>query len=391
MGRLSIIGLLVALTWVPCATASGLDLDIHGALAQGFVISGGNNYLGDSVHGSTDFSEVAVNMRSAPRPDLLVSAQVMARKAGAADDGRIRIDYALMDWQLASSMKGSGGIRVGRVKNPYGFFNESRDVVFARPGVLLPVSIYYEGLGLRELFFSVEGAQLYGSRHFGGHTSSFQLGLARDFDASDAFERALAGTAINGRVNISNYLAAQWLGEWNSGRQRSALSILTADLKVEANDPSTNPFAGLQLQADIYVLSMEHLGERSALTFEYRYALTETRSSFGNDRSSGDGAYLQYRHYAGPSWEWYLRYDAAFNNRNDRDGRRAEATGSSTRHQQFTYDHALGLQWRPAPGWGIFAEYHYVEGTASVPQSDNVGRSPKPHWQMALLMLAYRF
>ena len=53
------------------------------------------------------------------------------------------------------------GFRAGRIKLPYGLYNQSRDVDMARTSVLLPQSVYSEVD--RELLIAYEGVGLYGN------------------------------------------------------------------------------------------------------------------------------------------------------------------------------------------------------------------------------------
>jgi hypothetical protein len=42
----------------------------------------------------------------------------------------VRLDYGLVDWTALSREEGRGGIRLGRIKTAYGFYNTTRDVPF---------------------------------------------------------------------------------------------------------------------------------------------------------------------------------------------------------------------------------------------------------------------
>src|SRR5258708_13524927 len=96
------------------------------------------------------------------RPRLLMGALGAIRAAGATDTGVARLDYALMDYRIVSGADASAGIRIGKVKNPLGFFNETRDVIFTRPSILLPF-IYSDNQNQRDLVFAAPGEQLHGS------------------------------------------------------------------------------------------------------------------------------------------------------------------------------------------------------------------------------------
>lgn len=369
--------------------AAALELDMHGSMAQGYVITEGNQAYGSSADGSRDLYEVAINGRTSLTPQLLVSGQLMARRAGRADDGRLRVDFAQLDYQFLNEMQGHMGLRLGQVKNPFGLFNDSRDVVFARPGITMP-SIYFEAGGLRDLLFSSEGVQLYGQRSSGDRVTGLTLGAGRNRDISEEFADALQSNGLVGRVDIEDFYLGQWTGDWSSGRLRTALSYLGADLVFTPDDAGA-AFTALRLDAELWMVSAQWQGALGSLTAEYSYNDVRQMSPLGDSRSKGDGGYLQYRGLLNTGLEWYLRYDLSFSDRNDRDGRRREARSGEPRHAGFSRDHVVGLAWTPGANWGVFAEHHYIDGTAQLREEDNIGQVPERYWQMSLVMLAYRF
>ena len=374
---------------VTAPSLGAVELDMHGSMAQGYVISDGNNAYGSSISGgSTALSEVALNGRASLTPQILVSAQLMARRAGAADDGELRVDFAQIDYQFLSNMRGHMGLRLGQVKNPYGLFNDTRDVVFARPGVAMP-SVYLESTGLRDLLFSSEGVQLYGQRINGDRVTGLTLGAGRKRDVTDDFRPTLERSGLSGDVDIENFYLAQWTGDWASGRLQLALSYLNGDLVFTPDDPAA-AFTALRLDAELWLASLQLRGALGVLTAEYNLTDVAQLSALGRSRSKGDGVYIQYRGFLHKGLDWYLRYDLNFADRNDRDGRRREAAGGE-RHGGFSRDHVLGLSWQLGSNWGLFAEHHYLDGTSQVRGDDNVGRTLDRYWQMSLIMLAYRF
>lgn len=376
-----ITSLLVSTAWA----TDELALDVHGSMAAGYVVSDGNNLLGSSRNGSNDLVEVAINARTTFGAKLLLAGQLMARKSGTADDGSLRLDYLQLDYQAWQSMNGVGGLRVGKLKNPFGFYNASRDVVFSRPGILLP-TVYLEDTGIRDLLFASEGAQLYASLDGFGAVSDWVIGWGRNRDATEELQRVFGANQLDGQVNLNNFMLAQWMTEWLGGGLRTGVSYLAAELELR----NSSTFPDLCLSADLWMLSLQSRWANGDLTFEYRLSDSTTSGAFSS-RSKGDAAYLQYRYTPGPKWSAYLRYDLNYLDRNDRDGHRRVAAGQGPRYAAFGRDHVVGAQWTPDEHWGVFAEYHYVDGTASVRAQDNAGRTPERYWQALLLMVAYQF
>lgn len=362
------------------------ELDVHGAVATGYIKSTGNNYLSGNTLGTSKVFEVAINARTSLSPEILVAGQLMARDYGTSDDGRMRLDYLQLDYQFWRSLAGSAGLRVGKLKNPVGFYNDSRDIVFSRPGILLP-SVYLEDTGIRDLLFASEGAQAYSHWESGPMLSHLVLGWGRERDATEEFERA-AGTTLGGDVNIDHLLMAQWIGEWSGGTLRTGLSYFGGVLRLRPYAVTT-PVT--QLDADLWVLSLQRLWSSGSLTAEYRLTDTSMVSAGNRSKSKADAAYVQYRRQFDLRWSGYARYDLNFLDRNDRQGYRAQHLSGAPRHTRFSRSHVLGMQWAPSSSWGVFAEFHYVDGTGNVRAQDNVGRELERYWTMGLLMIAYQF
>lgn len=367
-----------------------LDLDIHGAMAQGLVYSDGNEVISGSEDLSSQFNEVALNARTVIGGNVLVSGQLLSRRFGAAADGNLRVDFLQLDYQRPLTSQTSLGGRLGRVKNPYGLYNTTRDVVFSRPGITMPSSVYFEGAGLRDLFFSSDGAQLYGTYLGSRLTHEFTLGTALYDGVSESAFGALLPNESQGDINLENFVQAQWLVEASGGTGlRGGLSYLGAELDYQSDDPA-DPLRGTRLDAKLYVASLQWRAESYELTTEYRLADLATESPFGPQQIDSDGAYIQYRRFLQSGASWYLRFDASFANRADRDGRDFAQSTGMPRFTQFAYHHVIGLRSAPANNWGLFAEYHYVDGTDG--QGASADEMPTERQTQALyLMLAYRF
>lgn len=374
---------------VSATAAPAYEYQFNGFAAQGFALSKGNNAYGESTSGSFKLYELGLNGTLSTGNGLLFSAQGLLRDAGGTDNEGLRLDYALADYQFLASPDANAGIRAGRVKNPLGLFNETRDVVFARPGIALPQSVYFESQGFRRFLFSSDGAQLYGGFSQGDHYFSVTAGAGRGITASEDEERQLLAAPFPGNVRFSKFRIIRLQDEVGGGRWRFAISHLQTRLSLE-------PDSGVPLngQADfrLYALSAQHNAERYSLTAEYLLQTSKGNfSQTGPINSKGEGAYLQADYRFMPNWSAMLRYDASFANRNDRNGREFAAQTGGDRHSQFAKDTVGGLSWRPDEHWGVWGEYHLIDGTSSVSSLDNVDRQPEKHWNLFLLMVSYRF
>ena len=159
---------MFALCACVCRSAPAFEvfdgLQVHGFLSQGYFLTTDNNLFGSSERGgSLDFTEIGVNASWTPRPNLLLTAQVLSRRAGEAAKNELELDFALLDYAALSTAERRLGIRLGRVRLPFGLYNDTRDVAFTRPSILLPQSIYLDRA--RELSISADGAMFYAEQH----------------------------------------------------------------------------------------------------------------------------------------------------------------------------------------------------------------------------------
>ncbi|NKF21296.1 hypothetical protein [Solimonas marina] len=384
--RVAVAALLI------CATspARALESQVHGSAAQGYAWTDHNNAYGTSQNGSFDFFELNLNGSVQLAPGLLASGQLLMRDAGANDNGKLRVDYALLDYQFASGSWYNAGVRVGRVKNPFGLYNDTRDVIFARPGIQMPQSIYFDGQGLRRLLFSSDGAQLYGGLGLGEHYVSVVVSGSRRQTLTDDEERQLTGgVALPAHEHVTDYYLGRLQDEWNGGADRVAFSVLHAGLDI---DPDAGSTVQGHIDFDNYVLSWRHDAARYSLSAEYIINRTKGWTSFAGDTDNlGDGFYVQGDYRLDPKWTLMARYDASYINRNDRDGSRYAASTGGDPHSRYARDLTLGLHWLPDQHWGVWGEWHHIIGSSTVPPLDNPTQPRASNWNMLLLMAGYRF
>jgi len=157
----------LALVWTSAShaqqnEAQGSPVEIHGFVSQGFILSTKNEYLAKSKRGSFEFSEAALNVTKTLTDELRVGFQIFAHDLGPIGNYRPQFDWYYLDYRPADWL----GLRAGRLKVPFGLYNELNDIDVARVPVLLPQSIY--PIDHREFLFAQAGAELYGNLELGG-------------------------------------------------------------------------------------------------------------------------------------------------------------------------------------------------------------------------------
>ena len=380
----------LALTMAPAAAVElGEGVQAHGFFSQGLSHTSDNNFGGPSDDGvGTDMREIGGNLSWRPSPDWLLSGQVVARWAGESDSGDLRLDYGFVDRTLLSNIDTSVGLRLGKIKNPYGFYNTTRDVAHTRPGIIMPQSIYLDRV--RNFFLAAPGISLYGNHDNRGGTLSWQFSaLQPEVDDPDITY------FMTGR-NFGRYEGkASWLGQAmldsEGGRWRAGLSLGQMAMKYQPG--TVDPFTAGQTRLPTVVLSLEHNTEDWSFTGEYSQTSVHS-SGYGNPAIEKDNTaeawYAQATRRWGNGWQGYLRYDVFYVDKNDRDGADFAAATPFPAHIRFAKDWSVGVR-RDIGRWTWSGEWHHVDGTAWLSPTDTPIRDQVRRWDLFLLQGAWYF
>ena len=237
----------------------------HGHISQGFAYSQKNNYFGDSQDGSFKFRELSFGGSWRPTSGLQATAQGIYREAGEIAPTGIELDFAILDYRLIDTFDYSLGGRAGRLKNPYGFFNETRDITSTKPGILLPQSIYIDYL--REFLHSADGVGFYGRKETLYGSWSFDFVYGKIIETSNT-ATSLFATADDGSLNDESVFVGRVQFQSASGLWRVALSH--ADLNTDVDPGSTPILANGSATARQWLLSGEVFYENWELIGEYQ-------------------------------------------------------------------------------------------------------------------------
>lgn len=385
---------MLALGSAPAAVAQmdtvGDTFQAHGFLSQALIVTDHNDFFGSSSddNGSLEFTEIGLNASFRPRDRFLVSGQILSRVAGNYGDAwQPKLDYGFVDYQAFTSDQVVTGVQIGRFKNPFGFYNQTRDVPSTRPSILLPQSIYFDRS--RSLGLASDGISVYSDQRFSNGTLYWKGGVGMPQIDDDA-EISLAP----GRPDLSGKLSAvgQVLYSHDGGRMNAAFSVarVRTDYRSRRDSAQQGEFI-----FQPYILSLQYNAEHWSLTAEYEYqdrTLQGFDHPLANDVTTGESFYVQYLHRINAQWQWLLRYDYAVSDRDDRDGNRYEAQGRGPSYSRFAKDITTGLQWRINPNWSLQAEWHHVDGTAWLPRQDNPDdEKTERYWNMLLFQTAFSF
>jgi hypothetical protein len=385
----------------------------NGFASQAFVHTSDNRFFGDSDNGSVDFTEIGLNGSYLLSPRLRLAGQVLSRRAGDLYSGSPQIDYALLDATLFSSAQSTFGMYLGRIKNPIGLYNETRDVAHTREGIFLPQTIYFDKV--RNLTVSSDGLHLYGRLYRDSGTWSLQGGIGYPI-VDKNFEYAYMGQDWDGKIR-SNDLAAfgRLLYEHNGGRWIYAFTGASVRTDFRAGGADTVAFPvgpGLSsgnIDIDYSVFSAQFNGEKWQFTTEVAFQAARYRNisaAFEAQDFNSIGYYSQLSYNFTPRWQGFVRYEEFQLNHDDwnASNRARQNLEESAFLANFGIDRspipahayyskiwAFGGHWDVTPQWRVRAEYQIVEGTATLSPRENDMSQTDKHWNLFALSLSYHF
>ncbi|QBQ55542.1 TonB-dependent receptor [Nitrosococcus wardiae] len=373
------------------------SFQVHGFASQAFILTTDNNFFGNSKdNGTFDFRELGINASWRILPRLQFAAQGVARWAGENDEGDPRLDYGLVDYTVFSDPKNTWGIRLGRVINPIGFYNDTRDVAFTRPSIFLPQSIYFDRT--RDLALSADGGQIYGERRTDIGDFFLQFNIAKPRLGSRE-ELALLGHDFLGGFEGDTSVFGRLFYEKDGGSIRLGFSSLWADFDFDSGLPPNKLSSG-SIEFSPLIFSGQYNGEKLSLTSEValrRFDYAGFGPNLPDKDFTGLSWYVQAAYRFLPKWEAVVRFDSLCVELGDCDGEEYAAQSGRSGHQRFAHrrfadDWMVGLRWDVTPSVMLRAEFHHIKGTAWITLEDNPDiNALEEEWNMFSVLVSFRF
>jgi len=261
----------VCLTVVGSSCAAELaGVDIHAFVSQGFVqTTHGNNFpTNNSEDGSFNFNEFGINFGKQITSKLHVGMQLFAQDRGYYGNDDITIDYAYGDYRLTDWL----GFRAGKIKNPMGLYNETRDNDSLRTNILLPQGIYTDSQ--RETAIALSGAGIYGTVPLGpAGAVSYQLQVGVLPITSDGGTAQTIATLVPGGstpTDATSKTAVVSYLEWRP--PVDGLRLAVSSLNSSFNVKTSNAAVAASVNIDDfkrYVFSTEYTWRDLVLAAEY--------------------------------------------------------------------------------------------------------------------------
>ena len=370
--RLSRAGLLIAMTvllWngnthaqkLPIPQDLPYNLQLHGFFSQSWLKTTDNNVFGQSssASGSFDSREIGVNGSMRPMTNLLVSVQGLSRWAGEGSEGNFRLDYGFLDYTFFTGEASQLGARLGRMKTPLGFYNDTRDVPFTRPSILLPQSIYFDRT--RKLALAADGGHLiWGIPNRPGRLF-VPRGGCRPIVDGDETEAAVFSMLIPGHLTPKISYVGRVNYELDGGRVRLAVSA--TQLNMGYSPEQWDPLQAGSVRFTPVIFSAQYNAERWSLTSEYALRHFEYKN-FGPFCPTwilpARATISRESTVSHPEWEGIVRYDVLYTNRDDRDGKEFAAAASWT-----SSPHSLCQGYHRWSAMEYYARTHAARGISS--------------------------
>jgi hypothetical protein len=362
-------------------------LDVHGFVSQGFLLGLRNNYLAKAKHGSFEFAEAGINFTKPLSDRLRVGLQLFARDLGPLGNYKASVDWFYLDYRFNDWL----GLRAGRVKVPFGLYNEINDIDAARAFVLLPPAMY--PVENRDFLLAQTGVELYGYAELHGAGALDYRVYGGTILLEDTSPPGSPRTITE--INIPYLVGGRLLWETpldglHAGGSLQLLRldfsavfdpVVVAGLQMMGALPATATGAvDARIDALLGVVSIEYAAYDWQLAAEYSRWHTELESSepalAPENKATAERMYALVA-YRVTSWlqpgAYYALY---FPDEENRSGR-----------ERQQHDVALAVRFDINEHWLVKLEGHYFNGTAQLRSALNDGKKLtelKRNWGLLL-------
>ena len=375
-------------------------IDIHGMVSQGYINSDHYNYLAhDSEGGSFQFNEYALNFSKNLTDRLRVGIQLFARDLGDMGNDDIYVDWAYGDYRWKDWL----GFRAGKMKVPFGLYNETRDMDMLRTFVFLPSGVYTETY--RDILMGLKGISIYGTlplKKWGSLDYQALYGTM-DLDDSDAFEKVYLdmlppGSSLE-RIDVDEVFTACY--RWNTPidglRIGSTFSYQDFDIRAEMRLLGPFTLDGLFKFKDIeaFTHSIEYTWGNLVLATEYFELSVKSTPYINRKRLPKESMKMEGWYVSGTyrftDWlEVGAYYSMFWPDAHDRGGH-DESRNLQKKHQAWLEDIALAFRFDINKYMIFKTEWHWMDGTANVYGLDNPGGYHEQDWFYFTSKLTFHF
>ncbi|MCP4157872.1 MAG: hypothetical protein GY757_59735 [bacterium] len=353
--------------------AEGLldKIKINGFLSQGYMKSATNNFLTKSKDGSFEINELGLAISAKLSDKLRVGFQLFSRDLGTIGNNKVVLDWAFADYHFSDML----GLRIGRIKLPFGLYNEGRDTDVLRPMVFLPQGVYDEGR--RGFMVAIQGAGVYGNLSLGGggdidysgyagtaNIASNELVVKYFLSSLNQLSPLTGVTVPEISARVKHVYGGQLI--WNTPLEglRVAGSFLTTDLEFNMVDYAT-PVALFEIPS-WFVLSMEYTVGNLTASAEYLEMTSEFipfTMALGEGTSQAYYGMLSYM--ISDMFTLSALYDVSYSSKDDKEGQENVSVGLPD-YLGWRKDFGACLRCDINANWQLKMEWHSVDGAAQL-------------------------
>ena len=369
----------------------------NGYISQSAIYTSDNNFFGQSGDSiSFDYTELQLLVSTTFLRNFQFSGSLLSRRAGEIDDGKPRIDHAFIDYTIFNNLDWMFSARAGRIKYPIGFYGETRDVAFTRPSLLLPQVLYVERF--RDLLYTADGIGTTIRRSWGVNDLTIDLvhSTFKNEPDAESFDEVLQ-TDVSGDIFQNSCGAARILFSHDGGRFRAGLTHGSVDYDIN-NMVTPYGINNINIFSAATVLSAEYNAKKYEIVGEYALLRNKVKNAhpFPDIDTDGIAYYLQGRYRLTDKWEFLLRGEALFMDKDDKYGEQFHAFSVArgqpiSAHSRYAKGAVFGIGWHATSSILARLEYSYNEGTGWLPAEDNTNNLLSKHWQMVIAQVSYRF
>ncbi|NMP31764.1 hypothetical protein HII17_09330 [Thalassotalea sp. M1531] len=383
-----------AITNVAIAVEEDRKLQIHGFIAQGIIDASGSDFVNDDQDLSFELTEVGINSSYQISDNLRLAGQAVYLNGGNRYAEGARVDYALIDWSAYQSLSSQLNIYIGRYKNYHWLYSTTRDVPFARPSIVLPQSIYFDGF--RDIAVGGDGIAL-SFKHNKEGWGDFDFNLSYGTSIiSDKQRKIILSKLSTGDMEHDLDYQASIYWQPQDSQWRFGWAGLDSDFTYDMGKNDSFLDADITLQR--FILNALYEGENwefSGEAFQERFVFTGFYSPYFKQDNLGQGFFVQSRYQWKEKIRVLARYEKFFANKDDKNGSGLEESSFGTIPSYFGYQHdaVLGVSIDFTSNLRLQLEHHWVEGTARLTPVvlPNAAINDEEHWQMWAAQLMYWF
>jgi len=387
------------------ASATESDFQLHGFAAQGLIDVDGSNFVNDDGSLSPKLTELGINASYQLNNKLRLTGQVVYLNGGNRYAEGVRVDYALLDWSVYGHQSWQANIYLGRFKNNHWLYSSSRDIPFARPSIILPQSVYFDGF--RDIAVGSDGVAIKIS-HSDDELGNFDFNLSYGSSPiSNKQTELILSKFAQGVIKQDYDIQASFYWQPVFSSWRFGISYLDSEFSYQTSDNNDLFFDGKifagkiydgQLTFQFYTINTLYEGEYWEFSSEIYQENFTTEGFYQPSFSAsptGQGAYVQSRYKVSEELTLLARYEHFYSNKNDKHGKKLEEESGGLIPSYFAYhrDTTVGLSYDFSNNLRLRFEYHWFQGAARLTPVvlPNPIVNNNKHWQLWAMQLMYWF